>query len=208
MTTRPATAVLRRVLAAPPPQQRAPACEMCGVAYGDRHSHVVGLDTRALMCTCRPCALLFSSPAAGGGRYRAVPERYLSFPDGTLNRAHWDALDIPVGVAFVFRNSALGRLVACYPSPAGATESELSPDAWSELLEADPTMGTVADDVEGVLMRITGQDVSCHVVPIDRCYELVGHLRQNWRGFDGGREAHDVIEAFFAEIQSRSRPAP
>ena len=27
-------------------------------------------------------------------------------------------------------------------------------------------------------------------MPIDACYELVGHLRRLWRGFDGGREAH------------------
>ena len=26
----------------------------------------------------------------------------------------------------------------------------------------------------------------CFIVPIDACYELVGHLRRLWRGFDGG----------------------
>jgi hypothetical protein len=49
---------------------------------------------------------------------------------------------------------------------------------------------------------------SCHLVPIDACYELVGQLRGQWRGFDGGREAHDAIEAFFSRVRARSRPVP
>jgi hypothetical protein len=43
-------------------------------------------------------------------------------------------------------------------------------------------------------------------VPIDACYELVGHLRQLWRGFDGGREAHEAMGAFFGRVRARSRP--
>ena len=68
-------------------------------------------------------------PAAGfdGGisaalRYRAVPDRYLAFPDFALSRRKWEALQIPVGFAFFFRNSDLDRTVAFYPGPAGATE--------------------------------------------------------------------------------------
>ena len=34
-------------------------------------------------------------------------------------------------------------------------------------------------------------------MPIDACYELVGQLRRLWRGFDGGQEAHDALDAFF-----------
>ena len=201
-------AVLRRVLAAPPRERRAPGCEMCGAPYGESHSHVVAVDTRELMCTCRPCALLFTAAGAAGGHYRAVPERYLSFPSFALTAAQWDDLQIPVGMAFLFHNSAMGRVVAFYPSPAGATESELALDAWSDLVAANPALATVEADVEAVLIRVVDGAVSAHLVPIDRCYELVGHLRQHWRGFDGGTEAHEHIDAFFAEIGSRSRPAP
>jgi hypothetical protein len=45
-------------------------------------------------------------------------------------------------------------------------------------------------------------------VPIDACYALVGQLRRLWRGFDGGTEAHQAMDDFFAEIAARSRPAP
>ena len=41
-------------------------------------------------------------------------------------------------------------------------------------------------------------------MPIDACYELVGHLRRLWRGFDGGREAHEAIDAFFAGLRGRA----
>ena len=200
--------VLRRVLASPSPAQRPAGCEMCGAPYAERHSHVVAVDTRELMCTCRPCALLFTSDGAAGGRYRAVPERYLSFPSFTLSRAQWDDLQIPVGMAFLFHNSAMGRVVAFYPSPAGATESELALDAWADLVTANPGLAILTADVEALLIRVVDDVVDCHLVPIDRCYELVGHLRAHWRGFDGGTEAHEHIDAFFSEIAARSRPAP
>ena len=53
------------------------------------------------MCTCRGCGLLFTADAAHQ-RYRAVPDRFLSFPDFELTEAEWDSLDIPVGLAFFF----------------------------------------------------------------------------------------------------------
>ena len=43
---------------------------------------------------------------------------------------------IPIGLAFFMRSSVSGGVVAFYPSPAGATESELSLEAWDELVGA------------------------------------------------------------------------
>ena len=53
---------------------------MCAEPVGDGHSHVVNLDSRQIMCTCRACYLLFTHQGAAGGRYRAVPDRYLHDP--------------------------------------------------------------------------------------------------------------------------------
>ena len=39
-------------------------CEMCAEPIGDEHPHVVDLDSRALLCTCRACYLLFTDRAA------------------------------------------------------------------------------------------------------------------------------------------------
>ena len=38
-----------------------------------------------------------------------------------------------------------------------------------------------------------------------RCYELVGLLRQVWRGFDGGQEARARIETWFGEGRAAGR---
>jgi len=180
---------------------------MCAAAIADEHSHVVNLDSRALMCTCRGCYLLFTDEAAEL-RYRAVPERYLSFDDVPLDARAWDELQIPVGLAFLFRNSVQDRVIAFYPGPAGATESELPLRAWQQITEAHPELAVLRPDVEALLVRRTDDSIgSCHLVPIDACYELVGRLRLLWRGFDGGQQAHRAMDEFFAAVRERSRPA-
>jgi Family of unknown function (DUF5947) len=213
-------AALRRATRTRPAPATAQRCDMCAAPIEPEHPHVVDLQSRALMCSCRPCYLLFTDVHADL-RYRAVPERYLSFPGPALDERSWDELQIPVGLAFLFRNSVQGRLVAFYPGPAGATESELPLAAWERIVAQNPRFTVLRDDVEALLVRRPGgsrgpgapgavdpADGACHLVPIDACYELVGQLRMLWRGFDGGREAHDAIDAFFTRVRARSRPAP
>jgi hypothetical protein len=57
------------------------------------------------------------------------------------------------------------------------------------------------------LLRKRDDDIECFLVPIDACYELVGHLRRLWRGFDGGSDVHARLEEFFDDVAARSRPA-
>src|SRR5271155_132050 len=190
------------------PQPAGERCEMCSEAIADAHQHVVNVPGRQLMCVCRGCYLLFTDSHAEL-RYRAVPDRYLSFPDFALDRRTWEALQIPVGLAFFFRNSALDRTVGFYPGPAGATESELDLDAWNAISAAEPPVGLLADGVEALLVRVrddaeTDAAPECYLVPIDACYEFVGGLRTRWRGFDGGQEARQFIDDFFATIAERS----
>jgi len=200
-------AVLARIRQTRPatPRRAGEHCELCSEPIGDEHSHLVDVERRALLCTCRGCALLFGAEGAGGLRFRAVPDRYVAFPDFRLSAAQWDALQIPVSVAFFFMNSVLGRVAALYPSPAGATESLLPLDAWDQITEANPELETLAPDVEAFLVRSErGAAPSCYLVPIDACYELVGRLRTTWRGFDGGADAHREIEAFFDGVRRRA----
>ena len=196
---------LRRVTRTRPVPADGERCEMCAKPITAAHSHVVDLQSRALMCACRPCYLLFTD-AHAALHYRSVPERYLSFPGPTIDGRAWDELQIPVGLAFLFRNSVQDRMVAFYPGPAGATESDLPLAAWDRIVAQSPRLAVLRPDVEALLIRRPGED--CFVVPIDTCYELVGQLRKLWRGFDGGSEAHALIDAFFARVRARSRPAP
>ena len=47
----------------------------------------------------------------------------------------WASFAIPIGLAFFMRSSVAGGVVALYPSPAGATESQLDLGAWDSLCE-------------------------------------------------------------------------
>ena len=200
------TAPLRRLAQPAPARQADPVerCEMCGTPLDERHGHVVEMQHRSIACACRACYLLFTREGAGGGRYLAVPERYLHDPTHPLGAADWEALGIPVGTAFFFTNSALGRVVAAYPSPAGATECELDLAAWEDLTRTHPLLAAPEPDVEAVFVT----DLAAFLVPIDACYAFVGRVRLSWRGLDGGEEVRQAVADFVADLGSRSRPLP
>jgi uncharacterized protein DUF5947 len=182
-------------------------CEFCGADIAPEHGHLVDLPRRALLCVCRPCYLLFTHDGAGGARFRAVPTRYAVVPEFAAARDHWEALDLPIGLAFFFRNGATGRTTAFYPSPAGATESELPLEAWDALARAVPAIGTLVPDVEALLVRRDQDRIDALVVPIDACYELVGVIRVTWRGFHGGDEVRRHVDTFFARARERAAEA-
>jgi hypothetical protein len=165
---------------------------------------------------------LFTQREAVRGRFRAVPERYLTDPDHPLTAAEWDELEIPVGLAFFLRSSRAGT-VWFYPSPAGATECRLDLAAWARLTAAHRLLATAEPDVEAVLMTRTGAGsavdavpanaglaqattIETFVVPIDACYELAGRMRLHWRGFDGGAEARQAIAGFLDTVRRRAVP--
>lgn len=205
--------VLRRVMQ--PRERAAPGerCEMCAEDIGAQHSHVANLAERRLLCTCRGCYLLFTVPGAGGLRMRAVPEHYRLATDFSFTQAQWDSLAVPVDLAFVFKQSDPDpeqprHLVACYPSPAGATESELDLSMWDQIVASSATLADVEPDVEAVLLRRTQEGFVCFLVPIDACYELVGVVRQHWVGFQGGAEVWTRIDDFFTDLYRRARLQP
>ncbi|MFF1422105.1 DUF5947 family protein [Streptomyces sp. NPDC058280] len=210
-----APAGLRAFTRRPPPAQE--RCELCAEPLTEGHRHLVDTRKRSLMCACTGCYLLFTRPGAGAGHFRAVPDRYLADPDFTLDEESWNRLQIPVGLAFFFRNSELDRLAAFYPSPAGATESELDPDTWRDVLGHSLLAGLLRPDTEALLVRRerggdgasggTGEGSGeCYLVPVDTCYELVGRMRLHWQGFDGGAEARADLADFFARVRAKARP--
>ena len=172
---------------------------MCAAPIREPHTHVVNLESRRVLCVCRACHLLF--PAGAKGRYRAVPDRRLYT---TTGRVRWGALGVPVNMAFVFHDSTIDREVAFYPSPAGAVEAVASLE-WSTLRELCPAFRGMLPDVEALLVReAKDSGVSCFLVPIVDCYELVAKIRQTWRGIDGGELARTEIDAFFAHLLETS----
>jgi hypothetical protein len=181
-------------------------CEMCAQGLPERHTHLVDLTSRSLMCCCRACFFLFEPEGAAAGRYRPVPERYLHDPAFRLTRAQWDELAIPVGVLFVFAQSSSAEPVAFYPSPAGATESLLPLGVWAQVIQANPAFAEVRPDVEAVLLRRDGERFDGYLVPIDACYDLVGRVRLKWKGLGGGQEVWQALADFFGELTERADP--
>jgi hypothetical protein len=192
--------LLRKPVAAPPGER----CDFCALPIAAQHAHLVDTKARRIMCGCRPCALTFEPRGAAQGRFKLVPERYVRIDDIGIGDAMWDALQIPIGLAFFFHNSADGNFAGFYPGPAGATESALPLDAWQTVAEQHPVLSTLQADVEAILVRRRGPDTDCFIVPIDRAYELVGLIRTRWRGFDGGSDAKTAIDAFFDGIERRT----
>jgi Family of unknown function (DUF5947) len=180
-------------------------CELCSEAIGPEHRHMLDLRSRELMCACQACTLLFDGSAAGGGHYRLVPDRRLLLVDFALDEPTWANLRIPVDMAFFFHSSEAGRVVALYPSPAGATESLLGLEAWSELAAANPVIGSLEPDVETLLVNRARGERQHFLVPIEDAYRLVALIRTRWRGFTGGQEVWEEIEEFFAALSRRAK---
>jgi hypothetical protein len=200
---------LRRLVREGPAQQAAgqpeELCELCGRPVPSEHRHVLDLQTRAVLCACRPCSLLFDRAAAGGEHYRLIPERRLRLEALKLSDVGWEQLQIPVDMAFFFHSSAATRVLAFYPSPMGATESQLELDAWGQLAATNPILNELEADVEALLVNRARGARRQWLVPIDDCYRLVAVIRTRWRGFTGGREVWLELERFFDDLDRRSR---
>lgn len=180
-------------------------CELCGQPIPAKHRHLLDLRGREIRCVCRACSLLFDHAAAGGGRYRLVPERLRHIEDFAMDEGQWTGLRIPVGLAFLFQSTAVGRVAAFYPSPLGATESLLTDETWLELTAANPVLGALEPDVEALLVNRVRGAWAYWLVPIDICYRLVGLLRTHWKGLGGGTEVWAEVERFFEDLERRAR---
>lgn len=190
---------LRRYAAARAPVQR---CELCSRAIAPEHQHLVDPERRELLCCCDACAILFSGGPSG--RLRRVPRRARALADFELGDAQWEALGLPINLAFFFHSSPAGRVVAIYPGPAGATEALPPLVAWGELVARNPALAALEPDAEALLVSRVGQPARHLIAPIDACYGLVGLLRTHWRGLSGGPAAWAAIARFFDELQERA----
>jgi hypothetical protein len=196
-----ALASLRRFVR---PRTDAERCELCSAALASDHAHLVELSNRRLVCACDACALLFSSQRAP--KYRRVPRRVQFLPDFRLTDVAWESLGLPINLVFFLKSSGVGRVVALYPSPGGATESLMALEAWQALEEDNPSLHDFEADVEALLVNRVNRTAECYRVGIDECYKLVGLIRTNWRGFSGGAVVWDEIGRFFAGLKERSAP--
>ncbi len=167
----------------------------------DEHRHLLDVDARKLCCVCRACAILFDRSGAGGGHYRMLPDRRRYLKKFVLDEQVWDGLRIPVRMAFFYHDTAAGRVVAFYPSPAGAVESLLDLAEWQRIEAGNPVLRQLQPDVEALLVNRSRDFQDYFMVPIDDCYTLVGLIRTGWKGLSGGSEVWEAIDGFFARLR-------
>lgn len=199
---------LAQLARAPAPKRKATTgetCDLCAQPIPEEHRHLVDIEDRRLLCACRACTVLFDQQGAGGGHFRLIPERRLLLHGFELPDELWDRLRIPVDLAFFFRSTPAGRMVAFYPGPMGAAESLLDLDDWAEVEAANPVVGELEDDVEALLANRANGTREYFLVPIDECYRLVALIRTKWKGLGGGDEVWRDIEGFFDELKEEAR---
>ena len=172
-------------------------CDLCRRDISDDHRHVLQLEDRAIVCVCEPCWAMRS----GDPGFRPVGSRVVWLPELDFPGELWAALSIPIGLAFLFRSTATDSMVALYPSPAGATESELDLHGWGELVALNPLLADLEADAEALVVNRLADPPQYAIVPIDRCYGLVGAIRAGWEGISGGQAVERAVTAFFADLE-------
>jgi uncharacterized protein DUF5947 len=182
-------------------------CELCSAEVASEHPHLIEPASRKLLCTCSACAILFSGM---GTKYKRVPRRVLALADFRLSDGQWESLMVPISMAFFFRSTPDARVVAFYPSPAGATESLLPLETWKDIESINPVLQAMEADAEALMVNRIGHTrgftaPEYYVLPIDECYKLVGLIRADWRGFSGGTEVWQEIGRFFDGLKQRAQ---
>lgn len=198
---------LRRRTAAPTARDSAgerPAggerCEVCGARVPEDHRHLLQLEERRIVCTCEACWAMRS----GVAEFRPVGTRTAWLEDFVLADDVWARLAIPIGLAFLMQSTVTGGVVAMFPSPVGATESELPPDAWEELVAANPSLERLDADIEALIINRLADPPQYAIAPIDRCYELVGRIKLAWDGISGGPGVDEAVAGFFGALRERA----
>ena len=142
------------------------------------------------------------------GRWKLIPRDATTLPQFKLSDADWDSLALPIQLAFCFESTSAQRVIALYPSPAGATESLLPLAQWQALKAANPGLERLQPDIEALLINRLRPLPAYWIVPIDLCFELVGRIRLHWRGLSGGDEVWREVERFFVNLDARALNPP
>lgn len=179
------------------------ACDLCGHPLAPDHRHLLDLAERRIVCTCEGCwALRSGEPQLVPVGHRTLWLEGFALPDDV-----WASFGIPIGLAFFMHSSVTECVIAMYPSPAGATESELRFSDWRRLVELNPVLGDLEADAEALIVNRLSEVSQTAIVPIDRAYELVGLVKASWDGISGGAPVERAVAGYFAAVRAAGAAA-
>ena len=69
-------------------------------------------------------------------------------------------------------------------------------------MAANPLLAELEPEVEALIVNRLSEPARYAVVPIDRCYELVGMIKSRWEGISGGRAIEGAVADFFASLDA------
>ncbi len=177
-------------------------CDLCGIGIAEDHRHLLALAERRIVCACEACWAMRS----GEGDYRPTGNRTLWLPGLDVPDDLWASFQIPIGLAFFMESTVTSCVVAMYPSPGGATESELHFDSWSRMRELNPVLEGLEPDIEGLIANRLADPPIYVIAPIDRCYGLTGTIKAHWEGISGGAAVEAAVTEFFERLRTEARP--
>ena len=187
----------------PTPVSAEERCDLCGTTVPPDHRHMLNLYERQIVCVCESCWALRS----GDSDFAPTGNRTVWLEAFELPEELWAQFRIPIGLAFFMHSSVTDCIVAMYPSPAGATESELHFETWSRLVEMNPVLQSLEHDTEGLIVNRMSDPPAFAIAPIDRCYMLVGLIKASWEGISGGVAVERAIAGYFDELRARADAA-
>ncbi len=186
-----------RVTQAPPVAvEEEPQCELCPITIPSGHKHLLHLDERRILCVCSTCW----ATRSGDAELRPVGNRTARLDGFALTDEQWAAFQLPIGLAFLMISTVTGSVVALYPSPAGATESELDLEAWAEVCAANPAL-ELEPDVEALVVNRMSEPHQHVIAPIDKAYGLVGVVKSSWEGISGGSAVEPAVRAYLDDLR-------
>jgi Fe-S cluster biogenesis protein NfuA len=175
-------------------------CELCPIGISEEHKHLIHLEERRIVCVCGTCWSLRS----GDAEFRPVGNRRVWLDGLRISDEQWAGFQIPIGLAFFMISSVTGTVIALYPSPAGATESELDLEAWADVCASNPEL-ELEPDSEALIVNRLADPPQHMIAPIDAAYGLVGVVKSSWEGISGGSGVPDAVSAYVEGL--RARPA-
>ena len=195
-----------RAAAAPRPGER---CELCAEPIADEHGHLVDLEQPQPACAPAAAATCSSRPTgAGGGHFRAVPDRYLAFPDlRAVARAVGRAAD-PGERRVLLRelDARPGRRVL--PEPGRGDRVAAAARHVGRARRRQPRLATLEPDVEAFLVRADRtasrrpSASSCRSTPATSSSASCDGCGA---ASTAASEAHDALDAFFADVPGERR---